>query len=153
MSLNEDAASYQQVKKRLAAEGFDNLDALIERFKQVMIEENEASIAMDKEIESLRAQLDEVQLTGKTARVARIDLCETRERVEGCEVCTLKCVSCIHWGNGDDASDCKWCHGGYKPNYMSLPIGENWYYNELPSYEYYERDGQARFCRACGRKL
>lgn len=55
--LTEGAASYQQVKKRLSAEGFNDLDTMITRYKQVMADANEIDIAKDEEMEQLRAAL------------------------------------------------------------------------------------------------
>lgn len=52
-----DAASYQQVKKALSDEGFSDLATMISRFKQVMVETNEHSIAADEEREALEARL------------------------------------------------------------------------------------------------
>ena len=54
-SLRADAASYQQVKKILAREGFTDLSAMVSKYKQTMYDANEIAIAKDEEIEQLQA--------------------------------------------------------------------------------------------------
>lgn len=55
--LNTELASYQQIKNRLQTEGFEDLDTMISRYKQVMADSNEIDIAKDEKIEQLQAEL------------------------------------------------------------------------------------------------
>lgn len=57
-TMQADRESYQQVKKALSREGFDDIETMISRYKQVMIDSNEIDIAKNEEIEQLIAERD-----------------------------------------------------------------------------------------------
>lgn len=67
VDLRAESASYRQVKKVLADEGFSDLATMISRYKQVMADANEVDIAKDEELADLRAQIAESEKREKAA--------------------------------------------------------------------------------------
>ena len=61
-----------EMEKKIAAEGFSDLETMISKYKTVMLAANELSIETDEELEELRAQLSASQ---RRAQDARNELC------------------------------------------------------------------------------
>lgn len=90
-SLKYDAANYQQIKKALSREGFSDIETMIARFKQVMIDENSISAARELEMDGLSEKL---KASERMARNARNELC-------------LKCGR-YHEAHNGACDGCKW---------------------------------------------
>ncbi len=98
-----------KLEKRIAAEGFSDLETMISKYKTVMLAANELSIETDEEIESLKARLAEAERRERAAvmdlKAMALVMRESEELSEGC------CFACI-------------CDGQNLPDGCILPYGE-----------------------------
>lgn len=105
-------AQLDKLEKRIAHEGFSDLETMISKYKTVMLAANEISIETDEEIEALEAQLSESQRRERAA-VEDIPVAHDRGR---CAVCKHKrsdggaCNkwpdrSCFEWRGPQEAGD------------------------------------------------
>ncbi|NCB30377.1 MAG: hypothetical protein EOM66_03100 [Clostridia bacterium] len=78
-----DVASYQQVKKTLSDEGFEDLGTMIAEYKQVLIEANEHAIEADDDREKLEAQLAASQRRERAA----VEYCKSPHYGDGDYYC------------------------------------------------------------------
>lgn len=66
-------AQLSKLEKRIATEGFADLETMISKYKTVMLAANELSIETDEEVEMLETQLTTSQ---RRAQDARNELCQ-----------------------------------------------------------------------------
>ena len=92
-------AQLSKLEKRIAAEGFSDLETMISKYKTVMLAANELSIETDEELEELRAQLT---ASHRSAQDARNELCQKCGRYR--EAHNGACNGC-KWHKEDTAND------------------------------------------------
>ena len=81
-------AQLSKLEKRIAAEGFYDLETMISKYKTVMLAANEISIETDEELEELHAQLAASQHRERAA-VKQIEQRMVFDAQRGCEPCEI----------------------------------------------------------------